>query len=98
MVTMENNDEIRMRAYQVIKNAFGADYDNFSEESPLVGDNSKIDSMRLVELCLELEDISIEFGFEFDWTSENALSKSKSIFKNVATLIDHFMDQKVKVQ
>ena len=49
------------------------------EKTELVGNDSKIDSMKLVELCLSLEDRATELDFEFDWASENAMSKSKSI-------------------
>ena len=36
--------------------------------------------MNLVEICLALEDKSSGLGFEFDWTSENAMFKLKGIF------------------
>ena len=32
----------------------------------LIGGASAIDSMKLVEICLSLEDSAEEFGFEFD--------------------------------
>ena len=38
-------------------------------DTPLLGGDSDLDSMKLVELCLELEDKASEMGFEFDWTS-----------------------------
>ena len=49
--------------------------------------------MKLVELCLLLEDIADENGFEFDWMSESALSKSRSIFRSVAALAEEFTNQ-----
>ena len=49
--------------------------------------------MGLVEVCLALEDIADEHGFEFDWTSETALSKSQSMFRTVATLSEEFVKQ-----
>ena len=36
--------------------------------------------MKLVELCLALEDKAVDLGFEFDWTSEAAMSRSRSLF------------------
>ena len=42
--------------------------------------------MGLVQLCLVLEERSIEEGFSFDWTSEKALSSLNSIFKSPETL------------
>ena len=46
----------------------------------LIGNDSVIDSMKLVELCLSLEDIAEELGFEFDWTSEKAMSATRQYF------------------
>ena len=34
-----------------------------SEDSPLIGSESLLDSMKLVELCLALEDKATELGF-----------------------------------
>ena len=57
-----------------------------NDETPLVGGNSQIDSMTLVQICLNLEDKSLEEGFSFDWTSEKALSSLNSIFKTPKSL------------
>ena len=62
-------------------------------DTELIGASSLLDSMKLVELCLLLEDYANELGFEFDWTSESAMSKSRSIFKSLKTLIDEFQYQ-----
>ena len=61
-----------------------------TDETSLIGDGSILDSMSLVELCLELEDVAEECGFDFDWTSEAAMSKSKSIFRTVGALSFEF--------
>ena len=42
--------------------------------------------MKLVEVCLALEDIADEHEFEFDWTSESAMSKSRSMFRTISSL------------
>ena len=49
--------------------------------------------MKLVELSLSLEDKASEIGFDFDWTSENAMSRSKSFFRTVETLSIEFSNQ-----
>ena len=49
--------------------------------------------MKLVELCLELEDKASEMGFEFDWTSEKAMSRAGSMFRTVGTLAEEFTKQ-----
>ena len=66
---------------------------NVSEEMQLIGGESLLDSMNLVEVCLALEDLADEHGFEFDWTSEAAMSKSRSMFRSVAALAEEFADQ-----
>ena len=64
-----------------------------TSETQLIGGGSLLDSMQLVEVCLALEDLSDEHGFEFDWASSAAMSKSKSMFRNVASLAEEFASQ-----
>ena len=64
-----------------------------SEDMQLIGGESLLDSMTLVEVCLALEDIADEHGFEFDWTSDVAMSKSRSMFRTVASLAEEFSIQ-----
>ena len=67
--------------------------EDITEDMQLIGGESLLDSMKLVEVCLTLEDLADEHGFEFDWTSEVAMSKSRSIFRNVAALAEEFAKQ-----
>ena len=64
-----------------------------TEDMQLIGSDSLLDSMKLVEVCLSLEDLADEHGFEFDWTSNVALSKSRSIYRTVASLAEEFAIQ-----
>lgn len=64
-----------------------------SDEMPLIGNNSVLDSMKLVELCLSLEDLSNNLGFEFDWTSDAAMSRSRSMFRTAGSLAYEFISQ-----
>lgn len=64
-----------------------------SEDMQLIGSNSLLDSMKLVEVCLILEDTADEHNFEFDWTSETAMSKSHSMFRSVFALAKEFANQ-----
>ena len=66
---------------------------NVSEEMGLIGGESLLDSMKLVEVCLALEDLADEHGFEFNWTSDAAMSKSRSMFRSVAALAEEFASQ-----
>jgi len=63
------------------------------KDTPIVGTNSPIDSMGLVQLCLSLEEKAEELGFEFDWTTESAMSRSRSMFRSVDSLSDEFLFQ-----
>jgi hypothetical protein len=49
--------------------------------------------MKLVELCLALEDMAVEIGFEFDWTSDAAMSRSRSMFRTAGSLVAEFIIQ-----
>lgn len=64
-----------------------------TEELPLIGSDSVLDSMKLVELCLALEDKAADLGFEFDWTSDSAMSKSRSMFRTAGALAAEFLNQ-----
>lgn len=64
-----------------------------SDDMQLIGGESLLDSMKLVEVCLQLEDLAEDHGFEFDWTSDAAMSKSRSIFRTVTALAQEFAQQ-----
>lgn len=64
-----------------------------TEEMQLIGGESLVDSMGLVEVCLALEDLAEEHGFVFDWTSDTTMSKSRSMFRNVRALAEEFASQ-----
>ena len=81
--------EIVIRA---ISQVLGQD-EEISENLELIGENAALDSMKLVELCLFLEEEAEVHGFVFDWTSSHTMSKSKSMFKNVDTLSNEFATQ-----
>jgi len=61
-----------------------------SPKTKLIGSDRILDSLRLVELCLKLEDLAFEYNFTFDWTSSEAMSKSLSIFRDVESLVNEF--------
>lgn len=64
-----------------------------ADDTALIGDGSVLDSMKLVELCLALEDLASELGFEFDWTSDAAMSRSRSMFRTAGALAAEFAAQ-----
>ena len=76
-----------------IKQLIEDDSINLEENTPLIGEDSPLDSMNIVNLCLRLEDIASSQGFSFDWSGET-MSKSKSMFRTVASLSEEFLKQK----
>jgi acyl carrier protein len=64
-----------------------------TDDMPLIGGESVLDSMKLVELCLALEDKAADMGFEFDWTSDAAMSRSRSMFRTAGALASEFINQ-----
>jgi acyl carrier protein len=64
-----------------------------TDDMPLIGGEGVLDSMKLVELCLALEDKAAEIGFEFDWTSDAAMSRSRSMFRTADSLAAEFVSQ-----
>jgi acyl carrier protein len=62
-------------------------------QTPLLGDGSVLDSMKLVELCINLEDLAADMDFDFDWTSEAAMSRSRGMFRTAGALADEFVAQ-----
>ena len=84
------------QAKDIVVSAITVALDNnpeISDATKLIGAGSLLDSMKLVEICLALEDIAEDHGFEFDWTSEAAMSKSRSMFRDVAALAREFSNQ-----
>ena len=86
--------EARTKVFGAISEALPDRTIVVSEETVLIGDGSVLDSMRLVELCLALEDLGAQMGFEFDWTSDAAMSRSRSMFRTAGSLLAEFLAQK----
>lgn len=88
-ITMKMQEQI----FNAIKSLLNNKSLEISDDTPLIGDGSLLDSMKLVELCLTLEDMAADLGFEFDWTSDAAMSKSRSMFRTVGALATEFIVQ-----
>ena len=73
---MSDPTVIQTKVFAAIIELIGDKSVSIADETPLIGDGSVLDSIKLVQLCLSLEDKAIEFGFDFDWTSDTAMSKS----------------------
>lgn len=69
-----------------------------SDDTPLLGDGSVLDSMKAVTLCIALEDLAADHDFDFDWTSDAAMSRSRSMFRTAGSLVEEFLNQQKAAQ
>ena len=90
-----NIDESKKIVKEIISEALDQKV-QIEESMQLIGGEALLDSMKLVEVCLSLEDVAEEMGFEFDWTSNSAMSKSRSMFRSVLSLSEEFYEQSIK--
>ena len=59
----------------------------------LIGPQGLLDSLRLVELALGLEDYAYELGFNFIWSNDKIFSAVDSIFLNLESIVNEFYSQ-----
>ncbi len=85
--------ETKHRIYGSIASLLDDKAAQVTDDTRLIGDGTALDSLRLVELCLMLEDMAEEMGFEFDWTSDDAMSRSRSMFRTAGALAAEFLAQ-----
>ena len=85
---------MKQQIIKIIREILDDETAEIPQDASLVGDGRLLDSMGLVQVCLRLEELADEQGFAFDWTSEAAMSRSRSIFRSVTTLADEFARQR----
>jgi acyl carrier protein len=90
---MSISNDVKAEVYDAIKALLEDKSLVVASDTPLIGGKSLLDSMKLVELCLALEDKATDLGFEFDWTSDAAMSKSRSMFRTAGSLATEFINQ-----
>jgi acyl carrier protein len=86
-------ESVKSLVFEQISRLIESDSPTVTDEMPLIGAASVLDSMKLVELCLALEDKATDMGFEFDWTSDAAMSRSRSMFRTAGSLAAEFISQ-----
>ncbi len=91
---MPDTLELKNRIFDAIKALLEDPSREVTDDSPLIGDGNLLDSMKLVELCLSLEDMASDLGFEFDWTSDAAMSRSRGMFRTADALAAEFLAQR----
>ncbi len=90
---MPNTESIKSEVFILISQLLESKSLIVTNDMPLIGGESVLDSMKLVELCLALEDKASDMGFEFDWTSDTAMSRSRSMFRTAGSLAAEFISQ-----
>jgi acyl carrier protein len=90
---MSFSEPIKAEVFNQIMRLFEDKSLRVADDTPLIGGARVLDSMKLVELCLALEDMAAEMGFEFDWTSDDAMSRSRSMFRTAGALASDFIAQ-----
>jgi acyl carrier protein len=90
---MSNTMELKKQIFNAITSLLEEKTLTVLDDTPLIGDGNLLDSMKLVELCLTLEDMAADLDFEFDWTSDATMSKSRSMFRTAGALATEFIAQ-----
>ena len=90
---MSDSNASKSIVYAAIKSLLEDASVTVTDDTALIGDGNLLDSMKMVELCLLLEDKATELGFEFDWTSDTAMSRSRSMFRTAGALATEFLAQ-----
>lgn len=85
--------EIKSQVYDAITSVLPDKSIKLSDDLALIGYDSLLDSMKMVELCLVLEELAAELGFSFDWSTDTAISQSRGIFSTVGSLTNAFVAQ-----
>ncbi len=88
-------EEIQRIIKTVVKDYLEAqdNYLDITNETVLFGDNTVLDSIGLVNIVIDLESTFLDKGYEISLTSNVAMSRRQSPFRNVATLADFIYEQ-----
>ncbi len=90
---MPNASDVKLLVFTLVSQLLNDKALQVTDDMPLIGGESVLDSMKLVELCLALEDKAADMGFEFDWISDVAMSRSRSMFRTAGSLAAEFISQ-----
>jgi len=62
-------------------------------DTTLIGSTRAIDSIKLAQLRVNLESLAIELGFASDWKPQDAMCRSRSMFRSAGDLAMEFSRQ-----
>jgi len=87
---LKNRDAVISFLVQEVSEISGTPVRDLSEATPLIGAGTDLNSRGLVELLVALEEFSEEkLHVHFDWTSDSAMSASRSVYRTIASLADY---------
>ena len=87
---MSERESIVRFLVQEVSTITGAPAAGLSEQTPLIGGGTVLTSRGLVELLVALEEFAEEkLQVHFDWTSDSAMSETRSIYRTLGSLADH---------
>lgn len=89
----ERRSKAKEQIFALIATLTDVSHSGVKDDTPLIGGLSALNSIKLVELCIKLEDLSPSFSFRFDWTSDVAMSRSRSMFRTAGALAAEFVSQ-----
>jgi len=70
-----------------------------AEDTRLLGRQSRLDSLGLVTLIIEIEErLSDEIGLEVSLADEKAMSQSRSPFRDVKSLVDYICSLEAQLE
>ena len=82
-----DSNELLNRVIEIVAEFADLKVPDVTVDSRLIGERAIVKSGALVQILLELEDLcQTEFGKEFDWTSDSALSEARSFLRSVGSL------------
>lgn len=90
---MSSARDSKKKVLELIASQMGVQANELHEDEQLFTQTGGIDSVGLVELCVNLEDLAASIGFDFDWTSERAMSENLGMFRTVKSLTSEFERQ-----
>lgn len=83
-------EAIRSFIQDELSSITGTDRGSFTAETTLIGSGSPLKSRELVELLVAVEEFAEDkIGIQFDWTSDSAMSETRSVYRTIGTLADH---------
>lgn len=62
-------------------------------QTKLFGDDAVLDSMGLVNIVIDVESEFLDKGIEISLTSEKAMSRSRSPFRTIETIVEFISEQ-----